>query len=282
MQMKLSIRLLTLVVTFIMLSCKKNCEECGVYKSYDGGRDIIKLNEDGSFDFSDEGDDYVKAGTWKGTADSLTLFSFKFFENGQTFKGTLINDTLTLISGGIYIRAFNEEITYNRNKYTDSESDETTTEQPQNLESVQEYSDDNSMVYNSDDPEGENYIGDGAPSGLSEDELKNYTQENSEFYIVSVSTEKYDKNAKEKVKSLKDEGFEANYLWIPDYESLSKAKYYAVYIGPFSTQNECAVYLEEYKKKNPNAYGLLVSQQNKRVQINGVGKIKVTEPYHHY
>ena len=71
-------------------------------------------------------------------------------------------------------------------------------------------------------------------------------------------------------------GYQANYLWIPDYASLSGAKFYSVYIGPFSTQQECEIATEEYRKKDKNAYGLLVSQEPKRVQINGVGKVTVT------
>jgi hypothetical protein len=47
------------------------------------------------------------------------------------------------------------------------------------------------------------------------------------------------------------------------------------YIGPFKTQNECEVAVQNYRKKNPTAIGLLVSNEPKRVQIAGIGKVTV-------
>ena len=98
----------------------------------------------------------------------------------------------------------------------------------------------------------------------------------SSFYMVSVAAVKTESDAKNEVIKLENKGYQANYLWIPDYASLSGAKFYSVYIGPFSTQQECEIATEEYRKKDKNAYGLLVSQEPKRVQINGVGKVTVT------
>ncbi len=97
---------------------------------------------------------------------------------------------------------------------------------------------------------------------------------NTEFYIINVAATKTESAAKIKVQELKNNGYEADYLWIPDYASLSGAKYFSVFVGPFSTQFECEVATEEYRKNQPDAYGLLVSHENKRVQINGIGKIK--------
>jgi hypothetical protein len=97
------------------------------------------------------------------------------------------------------------------------------------------------------------------------------------FYAIMVGAPKTDREAKARIVMLKRNGFAADYLWIPDYASLSGAQFYAVYIGPYTTQQECEVATEEYRKKHPNAYGLLVSQDRKRVQINGIGKIKVTD-----
>ena len=97
------------------------------------------------------------------------------------------------------------------------------------------------------------------------------------FYAIMVGAPKTDKEAKARIMMLKGNGFAADYLWIPDYASLSGARLYAVYIGPYTTQQECEVATEEYRKKHPNAYGLLVSQDRRRVQINGIGKVKVTD-----
>lgn len=100
------------------------------------------------------------------------------------------------------------------------------------------------------------------------------------FFIINVSAVKSEIEAQSLAEELKKKGYSASYLWIPQYESLSKAEYFAVYIGPFDAQNECEEAVEEYRQHDPNAYGLLVSQENKRVKITGVGKVKITEPYH--
>lgn len=101
--------------------------------------------------------------------------------------------------------------------------------------------------------------------------------ENEAFYIINIAAMKTENDAKTKVRELENNGYKSDYLWIPDYASLSGAKFYSVYIGPYSTQYDCEVATEEYRKKHPEAYGLLVSQDNKRVQINGIGKVTVSE-----
>jgi len=96
------------------------------------------------------------------------------------------------------------------------------------------------------------------------------------FYIINVAATKTEKEAKLRVRQLQNEGYQADYLWIPDYASLSGANYFSVYIGPFDSQYECEVATEDYRKMQPSAYGLLVSQQDKRVQINGIGKVTIS------
>jgi hypothetical protein len=100
---------------------------------------------------------------------------------------------------------------------------------------------------------------------------------NEAFYIINVAAIKTESDAKTKVQELKKKGYKSDYLWIPDYASLSGALFYSVYIGPYSTQYDCEVATEEYRKKHTEAYGLLVSQDNKRVQINGIGKVTISE-----
>jgi len=101
------------------------------------------------------------------------------------------------------------------------------------------------------------------------------TDQNS-FYIVSVDAVISERDAQEKAFNLRQSGYSANYLWIPDYASLSGAQMYAVYIGPYSSQYECEVATENYRKIQPGVYGLLVNQSRQRVQINGIGKVKVS------
>jgi len=96
----------------------------------------------------------------------------------------------------------------------------------------------------------------------------------ADFYIVSISAVKLEQEAVQKVAELTRKGYVAGYLWIPDYPSLSGAPYYSVYVGPYGTQQECEIAVEEYAKRFPGCYGLLVSTRPERVQILGINKVK--------
>jgi len=96
----------------------------------------------------------------------------------------------------------------------------------------------------------------------------------NDFYILNVEAVQSQREAERKVETLKNSGFSAGYLWIPNYPSLSGMKSYAVYIGPFSTQYDCEVATEEYRENNPDAYGLLVSKERRRVEIYGIDNVK--------
>jgi hypothetical protein len=95
-------------------------------------------------------------------------------------------------------------------------------------------------------------------------------------YIINVAAVKTEIEAKTVSEKLRLQGKKSNYLWIPDYPSLSGVNYFSVFIGPYNSQYECEVATEEYKVLNPNAYGLLVSHERKRVRINGIGKVITT------
>jgi len=110
-------------------------------------------------------------------------------------------------------------------------------------------------------------------SKAKESPYKSYSPSEEDFYIINVSAIKDAVSARKKVKELRSMGYESDYLWIPDYNSLSGAEYYSVYIGPFFSQYECEEATEDYRQLHPEAYGLLVSQKNVRVRINGIGKI---------
>ncbi len=96
-------------------------------------------------------------------------------------------------------------------------------------------------------------------------------------YIINVAAIADENVAINKVTELKGAGYNAGYLWIPDYKSLSGTNLFSVFIGPTKNQEECERATEEYRKKQPDAYGLLLSQENIRVEIKGVGKVSGTE-----
>lgn len=99
---------------------------------------------------------------------------------------------------------------------------------------------------------------------------------NDDFYIIAVDIASSESEAIDKVDALVEEGYNvANFLWIPDYPSLSGANYYSVYIGPFYDIDDLIFEIEDYRLVNPKAYGLLVStKSNTRVEIRGANNIK--------
>jgi len=103
---------------------------------------------------------------------------------------------------------------------------------------------------------------------------------NKRFFIINVIATNTETQALLEVRKLKEKGYEAGHLWIPNYRSLSGAQLYAIYIGPFSSQAKCEREVERYRNVDPNAYGLLVSQENIRIEIRGVDKVKTTYDYH--
>ena len=109
-------------------------------------------------------------------------------------------------------------------------------------------------------------------------QVKNQTvlPEPEPFYIINTMACRKENDAVNATQKLINEGYRAGYLWIPDYNSLSGKEYYTVYLGPFYSQYECEVEVEKYRRIQPTAYGLIVNQENKRIKITGVGKVKVT------
>jgi SH3-like domain-containing protein len=93
------------------------------------------------------------------------------------------------------------------------------------------------------------------------------------FYIINISAVSSEEEASQAASNLRSQGKSAGYLWIPDFKSLSGAQMFSVFIGPYYSQNDCEVATESIKLEMPNAYGLLVSQEERRVQINGLGKV---------
>ena len=98
-------------------------------------------------------------------------------------------------------------------------------------------------------------------------------------FVINVAAVKTEKAAQEQVDGLKKQGYNSGFYWIPDYKSLSGSEYYAVYIGPIDSQKKCEEFIETYRVKNKSAYAVLLSQQNRRIEIRGLGKVKVIENY---
>ena len=95
-----------------------------------------------------------------------------------------------------------------------------------------------------------------------------------DFYIVSIMAVKEEEVALVEVEKLRKKGYPSGYLWIPDYESLGDEPFYSVFVGPFFNQKQCEVEVEKYKKVDPETYGVLVSHEERKVRIEGIGIVK--------
>lgn len=109
-------------------------------------------------------------------------------------------------------------------------------------------------------------------SSLHEGVVGKYTG-SGPIYIVSLFAVANEKSAQIGVEKLKKEGYEAGYLWIPDFASLSGAKYFTIFLGPYLTQKECETKTDYFKTINPAAFGQLVSQEKKSVEIHGENQV---------
>lgn len=80
-----------------------------------------------------------------------------------------------------------------------------------------------------------------------------------EFYTQMLAAFKKESEAINHIKSLKRKGISGDFLFIPNYSSLSGTQMYAVFSGKFATESECKVALRKTKKHQSSAYGVLVS-----------------------
>jgi len=76
-------------------------------------------------------------------------------------------------------------------------------------------------------------------------------------YIIGYSAVASEGMAKNYVASLTQKGFEAGYMWVPDYEPGGKAVY-RIYVGPFKTLAEANTSLTKVKQIQSGAYVKLV------------------------
>lgn len=86
-------------------------------------------------------------------------------------------------------------------------------------------------------------------------------------FIIAASAWETEKQARGQRDELRAKGYQAGYLWIPDYESLSGAKRFVAFVGPFATRAACKKQLAVYRKVNPDAYGVLVAHKPGRVEV---------------
>jgi len=80
-----------------------------------------------------------------------------------------------------------------------------------------------------------------------------------EFYTQMLAAFNKESDAINHIKSLERRGISGDFLFIPNYSSLSGTQMYAVFSGKFATESECKAALRKTKKLQSSAYGVLVS-----------------------
>jgi uncharacterized protein YecT (DUF1311 family) len=99
-------------------------------------------------------------------------------------------------------------------------------------------------------------------------------------WIVLVCAYKTEQEAADRAGALRRDGWDAGYLWIPDYRSLSGTRMYAAFIGPapLSKEGDAQRLLRERKKKDSGTYGLKLDTSGPRVSLSS--GTKPTAPAH--
>lgn len=89
-----------------------------------------------------------------------------------------------------------------------------------------------------------------------------------EFYTQMLAAFNKESEAINHIKSLGRRGISGDFLFIPNYSSLSGTQMYAVFSGKFATESECKAVLRKTKKLQSSAYGVLVSNTSLRSRFD--------------
>ena len=76
--------------------------------------------------------------------------------------------------------------------------------------------------------------------------------------------------ASDRARSLRSAGWDAGFLWIPDYGSLSGARMYAAFVGPvhLAQKDDAQRLLRELKREASGTYGLKLATSGPRVNLS--------------
>lgn len=89
-----------------------------------------------------------------------------------------------------------------------------------------------------------------------------------EFYTQILAAFNKESEAINHIKTLKRRGISGDFLFIPNYSSLSGTQMYAVFSGKFANESECKAALRKTKKLQSSAYGVLVSNVSPSSRFN--------------
>ncbi len=93
------------------------------------------------------------------------------------------------------------------------------------------------------------------------------------FYVIPISISNDFESSSQMVEDMKQNDEMVDILNLEDYQSFDKKVGYMVYYGPFSNQNDCVNFLKGLAVSKKGVYGLLASQESKRVQVSPNGTV---------
>ena len=90
----------------------------------------------------------------------------------------------------------------------------------------------------------------------------------SDCYIIVTGSFVEERIARDYVNTMKNYGHSnSGYLWIPEYPSLSGKQFYATFIGPYRSYEECESNLRTLKFNSRFWYGKKVSYNPEQIEI---------------
>ena len=89
-------------------------------------------------------------------------------------------------------------------------------------------------------------------------------------WIILAGAYNTESEAAERARSLRGAGWDADYLWIPDYGSLSGARMFAAFVGPVphSRTEDAQRLLRELSREASGTYGLKLALSGPRVELS--------------
>lgn len=166
----------------------------------------------------------------------------------QKYWPFLLIGAALILSAGAYIIFFNKG---NKNHYSDIPAANTTENVPVNDKSPRTDVPDKSFQ-----------------EGVSYTDVYGKLVFISDCYIIVTGSFADEYYARDYVNTMRNEGHpNSGYLWIPDYPSLSGKQFYATFIGPYQSYDECENSLRTLKVNSRFWYGKKVSYNPDQIEI---------------
>lgn len=87
-------------------------------------------------------------------------------------------------------------------------------------------------------------------------------------WIATAGAYPAESDARDRARELERLGFDAGYLWVPDYGSLSGARMWVAFVGPAARESDGRRLLRELKRFQHDAYSLRLAPSGARSELS--------------